>query len=552
MASAQSSTKLKRPAKPVEAAAMAGGNEAAIENAAVAPSGVEEAKSKGGQKPSGLSAVIDGFLNLLSSVPFGIVLLVLLIIACMIGMLIQQQELDSFQTYFAELTPAEKTVYGRLGFFDIYHAPYFHLLLLLLSLNIILASIDHFPASWSFIARKKLTASPTFAMAQKFKEKVELPQLGRQQLVERAVAAARKMRFRTRVTEANDRTTIFVERGVWNRLGAYAVHIGLLTIFIGYFLTSRGHTGSMPIRPNQTSDTILKNEFNIDNAAAEHAVNVRELQIPFKVECLDFQQKLINKGGSLTLGNTLDWMTTVRILDPETNQTTEAVVQMNTPFDYRGYRFFQASYQMPATARVIKLRVTPVSGGQPQEITIPRDGEAKLADGTRLRFNGFNANFSVGRDQQVVRSQELMMSMEYENPAANLSYVMPDGKQGEVWAFNEAFANTVANAPVMKRFMDNGAYQFVLTEFEKAPMSSVLSVQFDPGANVVYTGFTILCLMLIAVFFFSHQRLWIVVEEGSVYLGGDANRNRLGFEDRAKQVAALIRDPLSDKNVSHE
>ena len=52
-------------------------------------------------------------------------------------------------------------------------------------------------------------------------------------------------------------------------------------------------------------------------------------------------------------------------------------------------------------------------------------------------------------------------------------------------------------------------------------------------------------LLLIGVFFFSHQRLWIVVEDGNVYMGGDANRNRLGFEDRAKRLAELIRQPQS-------
>ena len=102
--------------------------------------------------------LIDGFLGALSSIPFGIVLLILLIVACMIGMLIQQQELETFTNYYAELTPAEKIVYGNLGFFDIYHAWYFNVLLLLLSLNIILASIDHFPAAWSYFKRKKLTA----------------------------------------------------------------------------------------------------------------------------------------------------------------------------------------------------------------------------------------------------------------------------------------------------------------------------------------------------------------------------------------------------------
>src|SRR5215468_6566343 len=324
MASAQSSTKLTRKTKPVEAAAMAGINEAVIEDAAAPPVEVEKAESSGRRKPSGLNALIDSFLNLISSVPFGIVLLLLLIIACMIGMLIQQQELETFRAYYAELTPAEQVVYGRLGFFDIYHALYFNLLLLLLSLNIILASIDHFPAAWSFITRKKLTASPTFAMAQKFKEKVELPQIDRRLLAERATAAARKMRFRARVTETDDRTTIFAERGVWNRLGAYAVHVGLLTIFVGYFLTGRGHTGMMDAIPNRSANRIVKYEFNVNNATSEHAVSLRELELPFKIVCLDFQQKLIDKNGSLDQTNTLDWITRVRIEDPEIGRNTEA------------------------------------------------------------------------------------------------------------------------------------------------------------------------------------------------------------------------------------
>src|SRR5262249_30667462 len=280
MASAQSSTKLKRPLKPVEAAARVGLSDAAVEDA-VTMAEVEKPGSGGGRKPSRPNALIDRFLNLISSVPFGIVLLILLIVACMIGMLIQQQDLDSFPAYFAELTPAEKFIYGRLGFFHIYHAMYFDLLLLLLSLNIILASIDHFPAAWSFLTKKKLTASPTFAMAQKFKEKAELPAQDRKRLTERAMAAARAMKFKTRVTEEGSRTTIFAERGVWNRLGAYLVHVGLLTIFVGYFMTSRGVTGSMDAAPNKSSHIMLKNEFNVDSATNERAIGVRELELPF-------------------------------------------------------------------------------------------------------------------------------------------------------------------------------------------------------------------------------------------------------------------------------
>ncbi len=540
MATVHTSTKLSKTAKAAEAsvASVVIGNTVA-EELALKTSGLEKPKPAKSQKASGLSAVIDKVLNLLSSVPFGIVQLMMLIIACMIGMLIQQQELETFPAYYAELTPAEKVVYGRLGFFDIYHVWYFNLLLLLLSLNIILASIDHFPAAWSFITRKKLTASPTFAMAQKFKEKIALPQLGRKQLTERAATAARKMRFKIRVTEEENRTTIFAERGVWNRLGAYVVHIGLLTIFLGGFMTSRGFTGMMRVVPDQSHDRMVQNVFNVDHANTQHAIGQRELRLPFTIEGLDIQQKLINKDGSLDLGNTLDWLTRVRIVDHETGQKIEALIHMNTPFDYRGYRFFQASYNLPGRARTIKLRVTPVGGGQPQEFTLQRDGEAKLADGTRLRYGGFNPSFSLDRDQQQV----IMTSREYENPAAYLAYITPDGKQGDVWAFNEAYANTLAKGPETKKFMETGTHQFVLTDFERVGSDHVLSIQYDPGARIVYVGFTILCLMLIGVFFFSHQRLWIVVEDGNVHLGGDANRNRLGFEDRAKKLVELIRQP---------
>src|SRR6185295_15129778 len=89
-----------------------------------------------------------------------------LVVLSMIGMLIIQQNVQGFDAYYAGLTPAEKMVYGSLGFFDIYYAWYFKLLLLVLSLNIILASIDRFPSAWSYISKPKLTATPAWLESQ--------------------------------------------------------------------------------------------------------------------------------------------------------------------------------------------------------------------------------------------------------------------------------------------------------------------------------------------------------------------------------------------------
>jgi len=43
-----------------------------------------------------------------------------------------------------------------------------------------------------------------------------------------------------------------------------------------------------------------------------------------------------------------------------------------------------------------------------------------------------------------------------------------------------------------------------------------------------------------------------VVEDGNIYLGGNTNRNRLGFEARAKKVITLIREPWTAGNRTIE
>src|SRR5207249_130835 len=72
-----------------------------------------------------------------------------------------------FGAYYASLTPAEKLVYGRLDIFDIYHSWYFNLLLLVLSLNIVLASIDRFPSAWQYIVRPKLEPSRAWLLGRR-------------------------------------------------------------------------------------------------------------------------------------------------------------------------------------------------------------------------------------------------------------------------------------------------------------------------------------------------------------------------------------------------
>ena len=102
-------------------------------------------------------SMFSRFLKFLCSVRLGVSLLVLLGLACFVGMLVMQQSVDGFDRYFAELTPAQRLVYGNLGLFDIYHSGYFEALLFLVPLNIVLASMDRFPKTWLFASKPNVT-----------------------------------------------------------------------------------------------------------------------------------------------------------------------------------------------------------------------------------------------------------------------------------------------------------------------------------------------------------------------------------------------------------
>ncbi|HEX5707578.1 MAG TPA: cytochrome c biogenesis protein ResB [Pyrinomonadaceae bacterium] len=491
-----------------------------------------------------LAAVVAFFghrrvLDLLSSVRFGVLMLVLLVAACMVGMVIMQLNVEGFDKYYADLTPAQKMLYGGLGFFDIYHVWYFNALLLILSLNIILASIDRFPKAWTFISRPKLDASARWLRGQEQHAELLFRGEGRVAVSERVAAALSAARMKATVTEKGGRTFIFGERGAWNRLGAYAVHVALLTIFTGGFLTSQfGYNGSMWLAPGESADT--HKELIYELGAENLKMTERPLQLPFVVECTDIQQKLIKKDGPITADNTLDWLTYVRIKDKETGALVrEGVVHMNKPLDHEGYRFFQASFQGLGHARHITLRLTPEAGGATEDVTIKRDGATTLPDGTTIEYAEFFPDFVLQGGRPATKSGD------YNNPAAVLNVTAPNGEKRRAYAF---FSAEAAAAPMLKQPV--GGYTYKLVDFEKSPSAHMLAVQNDIGSTVVYIGFGLLALTLASVFFFSHERVWAQVEEREggeveVVLGGNTNRNRLGFEDRFKR----LRDALGARAV---
>src|SRR5215813_14185528 len=397
-------------------------------------------------RPAKNESILDWVLGLLSSVRLGVTLLMILLTCCIIGMVIMQQDVEGFQAYYAKLLPAQKLVYGGLGFFGIYSSWYFDLLLAITGLNIILASIDRFPTAWQYVIKPKRKASKNFIAAQALTAE-STEHSDPKSAAEKVRAAWRKHGFRGRTTEENNRLTVFAQRNNWNRLGAYVVHVALLTIFTGGFLTSRyGVGGSMEIKPGKSSNKFTTSEVQLDGAREGTA------ELPFQIECTDLQQMLIRAEGSLDASNTIDWLSYVRIKDKERNHREDMVVHLNNVGDYRGYRFFQNSFVPVGNARTVTIGFVPADGGprtivklrRPGSAEDPKDPEAKeTADvpgiGT-VRYVDFMPDFGVEDGKPVMRYRE------YNEPAAQLQIVGADGTRRTMFAFKPETVDQMISA----------------------------------------------------------------------------------------------------------
>jgi cytochrome c biogenesis protein len=525
-------------------------------------SAIEESiKTKDISKPK-TAPLLNRILDFLSSVRFGIVLLCILVFLSVLGMLIIQQNVQGFEASYAMRTPAEKLIYGALGLFDIYNAWYYRGLLLVLSLNIILASIDRFPSAWKYISDPKLTATRGWILNQNPSAVVQIEGKDETEIAQKISAAFEQNGLKPRIaeeistfyatdeegkkdfskTESQKSLFVFGERGKWNRMGAYIVHVFLLTLFLGHFVALQtGFDADIRLTPDtnpailrdfsvaQKTDSIQLIEINLDK---QERYNV---QLPFSITCTEIEQKLIDPNGSIEINNTLDWRTQIRIDDPQYG-TTVADVSLNRPFTYRGYRFFQASAITMGSASLMTLELKPENGGQPVTVNLKRNETAELPDGTKIAYSTFVPDFVMQGGQPSTKSGD------YNNPAVVLDVTTPNGETTKVYAFA---AKLPDNAPIAA---PKAGYRWHLAAYEKSPLAHVLSIKYDPfnAAFIAwYIGGFGLIGALIFVFFISHKRIWAMIQkkgenEFEVVFGGNANRNQLAFEDKFKTIVESL------------
>ncbi len=449
-----------------------------------------------------------------SSVRLTISLLIILAIASISGTVIPQQGQGAIE-FARKLSPEMFRFLSFLDLFDMYHSLWFRILLGCLTFNIIICSVDRFPAAW-----KRFRAIPRPDRDKPFED---LPPLQAFLVKGKLKESADKVEqlFRSRYKkiqkkETADRYFFYGQKGRFSHFGVYLVHLSVVLILIGGLAGSFfGFEAYVNIVEGEEIDTVTLRK------------KMSPLKLDFGVRLDNFTVQFYENGAPKEYRSVLSF-----IVDGKTVEKKNVLV--NHPVQFRGVTFYQSTYgKVPGK----KVRLKIHRPASPLEIT-SLDVETRKS----VPLPGKEGQFSV-----VKVSTNLMGMM---GPAVLISVRPEQGDETSFWVFRD-------QEKILKRFPDlmsrntklNSSafkpYTFFLDGLD-AVFYTGLQVNRDPGVSIVWTGFFLIIAGFFVAFFSSHRKIWVRLIKSNgeldLSLAGTSNKNPVGLKRELEHLTENLKD----------
>lgn len=430
--------------------------------------------------------------NFFASVQLAISTLCCISLTSIIGTLVPQGETSAeYVRRFGEKTAL---FFHILDIPRMYSSWWFHGLLALLAVNLIVCSLDRFPAAWKLITANNLDISPSRLEKMPFSRRWSVS-TALLETVDWHQALFSKSGGTLEKKEEN-RVLLLTEKGKWSRLGVYLVHASILIIFIGAIVGQLwGFKGSVMLPELRETEHVFSSGKS------------NRIPLGFTVRCQAFAIDFYDNG------MVKEYRSTLTILENQKEVLTTNIV-VNSPLEYKGITFYQASYQ-PHQEFIVEIRED--GDKSPRRFALPFQQEGVWEE-RGLRFGILNAE---GSGQRAVRAK-----LWFKAGAAEAVNKWLDDNQ------------TVSLESEGKTY----------TVRVKQLYSTGLQVAKDPGVWIVYGGCFFLLFGLYLAFFHSHQKIWISLEKngsvGTVVLAGTTNKNKLGFARRFQHLGAHLDSQL--------
>ncbi|RPH49902.1 MAG: cytochrome c biogenesis protein ResB [Desulfobacteraceae bacterium] len=440
----------------------------------------------------------NGVWKFFASVKLTVTLLLTLACTSIIGTVIPQNENPA--AYFNEYGEFLYKIFGFLDIFDMYHSWWFRFLILSLTINIIVCSIDRLSSTWKIVFSKNISLDIE-RFRKSFKEEFSGNRTP-EELSSLFMPVVSKSFKQTRVEETEKGFVIFAEKGRWTRLGVYAVHLSVILLLIGGLIGSFfGFEGSANIPEGESVRSIILRNTG------------REQPLDFEIRCDDFNLSFYESGAPK------EYLSKLTILENGKPVYKKDII-VNDPIRFKGINIFQSSY---GTLK-------------PKEIF--------LSFTNRETGMIYRQRASVGEEINLPEAFGKFVIKEYSGAFDFRGHNLGEAFMGVLTPLKGDPVEVVL--PVHFPSFDKMRKDQLIISVEDSERRfyTGLQVTRDPGVPVVYAGFIVMILGCFISFFMSHKRLCVeVVKKGgktSVMVAGITNKNKLGMEVRTQKIAKLL------------
>lgn len=414
--------------------------------------------------------------SLFASLKLTLLVMIGLGCALLTGMFWDQTQ--NFEQHFKNIQSSlARKLFLFLELGDVFHSWWFGILVLLLALNLIACSIVRLPKIWIDIQNptKKLDKTPFKATLQV--SNIQMPIFSPQE----------------ETWVENETRYVFFQKQKYARCGVYLVHTALLFMMFGSIIATQAGVDGMMLIPEGGFEHLV--------SAKGPANTLYSHDLGFAVSCTDFRLKTYTDGSPMAYESDLSIFDKNNLNQPIISKT----IRVNDPLEYKGYTFYQASYQALEGEKRVNLRIGPHGG--PLKHHLVKLGE-KVGD---------------------ISPTEI-----YEDYAGLGSAVQI--KQGDTHFV------VFRKHPEFDSEIRRGKQDIIFQGFDE-PYATGISVGKVPCVSFVFAGFIIMFTGLYMAFCMNQRRYYARIthlENGlfELRLGGVCNRYPQAFEQEFNQIVS--------------
>lgn len=438
-----------------------------------------------------------------TSVKLTVVLLLSLAVTSIIGTVIPQGATASqyFQKYGELWYKILSSFDSIFEIFNMYHSWWFQILLLLLTINIIICSIDRMKATLKIIFVNvplfNVSRFRSLEYKKEFSDKRTPDELEEiyKPIVSRSYGYSR-------VEQTDNGFCLFAEKWRWTRLGVYIVHLSIILMLLGGLIGSIfGFEGFVNVPEGESAKKI-----NLRNTDKIHLLD-------FEIKCEDFSVSFYDSG------TPKEFRSSLVIIENEKPVLKKDII-VNDPLRYKGINIFQSSYGTLAPREVtlsFTIRETGMEYKKKAVINKPVDIPEGL--GTFII-----KDYSSSADFKGHNIGEAFMGILTQKTGNSVNILLP------------------LRFPSFDK-MRKGGVVIAVANYNPRYYTG-LQVTKDPGVWVVYSGFILIIIGCFTTFFMSHQRLCIEVtgkkNQSTVMISGTSNKNKMGMQRKIEILSKKL------------